>query len=88
MLDRTKVSGEIAIADAARERVAYDLARLLGTMAPDQQDRFLELYARCLITMTDPTLGVATIQAMAQGNGSTLANSTLVPAAPGRGSQA
>jgi hypothetical protein len=67
MLGETKLKGPVKVESNTDERVAYELMRWISEFEPDRQDAILELYARCLLTIQAPNLGVAKIRSRAKG---------------------
>jgi len=64
----TKIQGPVELKDNSAERVAFDLFMFIQADKPEQQDKYLELYARCLITTKNPHLGLETVKKRAQGH--------------------
>ncbi len=62
MVEKTSITGPIEIKDNSPERVAFDLFNALRGLEAPRQDELLEFYARCLLTVGSPTLGVEAIK--------------------------
>lgn len=67
MAENMRVQGPVKVVDNTRDRVALDLARELNVLTPEAQDGFLRLYARCLLTIDSPHLGVEEIRNRSDG---------------------
>lgn len=67
MADTTKIQGPIEIKDNSAERVAYELFMYISTDSPQKQEEQLELYAKCLLTVKHPNLGLETIKKRVKG---------------------
>lgn len=67
MADTTKIQGPVEIKDNSAERVAYDLFMYIVGDNPQRQEEQLELYAKCLLTVKNPSLGLETIKKRVKG---------------------
>lgn len=63
----TSITGSIKVEDSSKERVAYDLLRMIASLESTDQDRYLELYSRCLLTVQHPSWGSEEIKKEAKG---------------------
>ncbi|MEJ2377071.1 MAG: hypothetical protein P8Y53_03885 [Pseudolabrys sp.] len=62
------VSGPVQLSENSPERVALQLYEIVRQQEPQKQDEALELFARCLLTVRAPSLGVKDIKETAKGN--------------------
>ncbi len=62
------VSGPVQLSANSPERVALELYESIRQEDPQKQDEALELYARCLLTVRAPSLGVKDIRSAAKGS--------------------
>ena len=62
------VSGPVQLSENSAERVALQLYEIVRQQDPQKQDEALELFARCLLTVRAPSLGVKDIKETAKGN--------------------
>lgn len=63
----TSISGPITIADSSRERVAFDMMKLLQGASEQRQDQLLELYAKCLLISMNPSMGLERVKQAVKG---------------------
>lgn len=64
----TRVQGPVSVKTDSAERVAYDLYMWVRDMSPENQDKELELFARCLYHTKEHYQPVAKIKKIVQGN--------------------
>jgi hypothetical protein len=62
------VSGPVQLTENSPERVALALYESIRQQDSQKQDEALELFARCLLTVRAPSLGVKDIKDAARGN--------------------
>jgi hypothetical protein len=67
MADNTRIVGEVDVVNESKYRVAWDMTKALAGSNQDRRDELLELFARCLITMKDPHLGLDAVKRLARG---------------------
>ena len=59
------IKGTVETNTHSAERVAFDLYKYIRNASPENQDKELELFSRCIMHVTMPTYGLEAIRKMA-----------------------
>jgi len=67
MTDTVRINDPVKIDHSSKESVAFELYKRIRGDRPEEQDKQLELFARCLLTVYNPRAGLEAVKKAVKG---------------------